>query len=80
MKAFMEDRKKRETLALFLDFVLSLGLFRRACMDVLDKALAILKFPDSVHRRVDLIFAPYSVYWTAIVGWQVFQISIHARF
>ncbi|CUA67781.1 hypothetical protein RSOLAG22IIIB_03208 [Rhizoctonia solani] len=41
----------------------------RACMDVLDKALVILKPKDSLHRRVDLIFAPYSVYWTAIVGW-----------
>ncbi|KAG9119569.1 hypothetical protein FRC07_005353, partial [Ceratobasidium sp. 392] len=41
----------------------------RACMDVLDKALVILKIPDMVHRRVDLIFAPYSVYWTAVLGW-----------
>ncbi|KAG9119524.1 hypothetical protein FRC07_005413 [Ceratobasidium sp. 392] len=41
----------------------------RACMDVLDKALVILKTPDMVHRRVDLIFAPYSVYWTAVLGW-----------
>lgn len=40
-------------------------------MDVLDKALVILKFPNSVHRRVDLIFAPYNVYWTAVVGWYV---------
>ncbi|CAE6422650.1 unnamed protein product [Rhizoctonia solani] len=41
----------------------------RACMDVLDKALVILKPRDSLHRRVDLIFAPYAVYWTAVVGW-----------
>ncbi|KAB5592104.1 Finger of DNA polymerase lambda domain containing protein [Ceratobasidium theobromae] len=41
----------------------------RTSMDVLDKALVILKFPNSVHRRVDLIFAPYNVYWTAVVGW-----------
>ncbi|KAG8746783.1 hypothetical protein FRC10_003766 [Ceratobasidium sp. 414] len=41
----------------------------RACMDVLDKALVIIKLPDFVHRRVDLIFAAYSVYWTAILGW-----------
>ncbi|CAE6450178.1 unnamed protein product [Rhizoctonia solani] len=41
----------------------------RACMDVLDKALVILKSKDLPHRRVDLIFTPYSVYWTAIVGW-----------
>ncbi|CAE7154066.1 unnamed protein product [Rhizoctonia solani] len=41
----------------------------RACMDVLDKALVILKPKGSLHRRVDIIFAPYSVYWTAIVGW-----------
>ncbi|KAG8743499.1 hypothetical protein FRC12_015045 [Ceratobasidium sp. 428] len=41
----------------------------RACMDVLDKALVILKIPDMVHRRVDLIFAPYTVYWTAVLGW-----------
>ncbi|KAG8757791.1 hypothetical protein FRC11_004266 [Ceratobasidium sp. 423] len=41
----------------------------RACMDVLDKALVILKPKESLHRRVDLIFTQYSVYWTAIVGW-----------
>ncbi|KAJ1309177.1 hypothetical protein OPQ81_004847 [Rhizoctonia solani] len=41
----------------------------RASMDALDKALVIFKSKDSLHRRVDLIFAPYSVYWTAIVGW-----------
>lgn len=56
----------------------------RACMDLLDKALVILKLPNFVHRRVDLIFAPYSVYWTAIVGWtgsKQFErdIRIHAK-
>ncbi|KAF8605482.1 Nucleotidyltransferase [Ceratobasidium sp. AG-I] len=55
-----------------------------ACMDVLDKALVILKLPDSTHRRVDLIFAPYTTYWTAIVGWtgsKQFErdIRIHAK-
>ncbi|KAH7343270.1 hypothetical protein B0J17DRAFT_641681 [Rhizoctonia solani] len=41
----------------------------RACIDVLDKALVILEPKDSPHRRVDLIFTPYDIYWTAIVGW-----------
>ncbi|KAG8721173.1 hypothetical protein FRC08_015286 [Ceratobasidium sp. 394] len=41
----------------------------RACMDVLDKALVIIKLPGLAHRRVDLIFAAYSVYWTAVLGW-----------
>ncbi|KAG8713954.1 hypothetical protein FRC09_018152 [Ceratobasidium sp. 395] len=45
------------------------GTSSRACMDVLDKALVILKIPGTVHRRVDLIFAPYTVYWTAVLGW-----------
>ncbi|KAF8306091.1 Nucleotidyltransferase [Clavulina sp. PMI_390] len=40
--------------------------------DSLDKALTVYKMtdrPDRVHRRVDFIFAPWSVYWTAVVGW-----------
>ncbi|CEL63814.1 DNA-directed DNA/RNA polymerase mu OS=Homo sapiens GN=POLM PE=1 SV=1 [Rhizoctonia solani AG-1 IB] len=40
-----------------------------ACMDVLDKALVIIKPKGSLHRRVDIVFAPYTVYWTAVVGW-----------
>jgi hypothetical protein len=38
-------------------------------MDVLDKALVIIKPKGSPHRRVDIVFAPYTVYWTAVVGW-----------
>ncbi|KAG9098903.1 hypothetical protein FRC06_005858 [Ceratobasidium sp. 370] len=53
-----------------LSLVLTESRFsRRACMDVLDKALVIIKLPDFTHRRVDLIFAAYSVYWTAVLGW-----------
>lgn len=40
--------------------------------DSLDKALTVFKMndrPDRVHRRVDLIFAPWKIYWTAVVGW-----------
>ena len=42
--------------------------------DTLDKALTVFKMndrPDRVHRRLDLIFAPWCVYWTAVVGWYV---------
>ncbi|KAF8342714.1 uncharacterized protein EI90DRAFT_2903568 [Cantharellus anzutake] len=40
-------------------------------MDVLDKALTVFKSnkEGSVHRRLDLIFAPWEAYWTAVVGW-----------
>jgi len=40
-------------------------------MDVLDKALTVFKVnkQDRVHRRLDLIFAPWEAYWTAVVGW-----------
>lgn len=39
--------------------------------DTLDKALVVFRLPQtsSVHRRVDLIFAPINLYWTAVVGW-----------
>ena len=42
-------------------------------MDVLDKALTVFKVnkEGSVHRRLDLIFAPWEAYWTAVVGWCV---------
>lgn len=36
--------------------------------------------PDRVHRRVDLIFSPWSVYWTAVVGWLVTYLLLDARF
>ncbi|KAG8724922.1 hypothetical protein FRC09_011813 [Ceratobasidium sp. 395] len=68
--------RHKETCGSFIHLILSphqsnliSGTSRRACMDVLDKALVILKIPDTVHRRVDLIFAPYTVYWTAVLGW-----------
>jgi len=40
-------------------------------MDALDKALTVFKVnkEGSVHRRLDLIFAPWEAYWTAVVGW-----------
>lgn len=39
--------------------------------DSLDKALVVFRLPQtsSIHRRVDLIFAPINLYWTAVVGW-----------
>ncbi|KIJ45736.1 hypothetical protein M422DRAFT_29810 [Sphaerobolus stellatus SS14] len=43
--------------------------------DTLDKALIIFRLPATenspkgLHRRVDLIFAPFETYWTAVVGW-----------
>jgi len=44
--------------------------------DTLDKALTIFRLPPKersmergLHRRVDLIFAPATTYWTAVVGW-----------
>lgn len=45
--------------------------------DTLDKALVVFRLPQmsstpTVHRRVDLIFAPITLYWTAVVGWQVY--------
>ncbi|GJJ09578.1 hypothetical protein Clacol_003801 [Clathrus columnatus] len=43
-------------------------------MDTLDKALVVFCLPQvsdlpTIHRRVDLIFAPITLYWTAVVGW-----------
>jgi len=40
-------------------------------IDTLDTALTVFKFHGEgrVHRRLDLIFAPWNVYWTAVVGW-----------
>ncbi|KAI0667091.1 Nucleotidyltransferase [Trametes maxima] len=42
--------------------------------DSLEKSLTVFILPPSPHhtgirRRVDLIFAPPEVYWTAVVGW-----------
>jgi len=41
-------------------------------IDALDKTMTVFRFTDrenSVHRRMDLIYAPWEVYWTAVVGW-----------
>ncbi|KZT33867.1 Nucleotidyltransferase [Sistotremastrum suecicum HHB10207 ss-3] len=43
--------------------------------DTLDKSLTIFNLPKTspyykgIHRRLDLIYAPREVYWTAVVGW-----------
>jgi len=56
----------------------SLGSEYRAYgLDSLDKALVVFLLPDSnphytgIHRRVDLIIAPWRAWGTAIVGWTV---------
>jgi hypothetical protein len=46
----------------------------RSAMDPLDKCFAVFLPPkrgclQQIHRRVDLIIAPYKYYFTAIVGW-----------
>lgn len=48
-------------------------------LDPLDKALTVFKLPKSstsagpkrIHRRLDIVFAPWDAYWTAVVGWLV---------
>ncbi|KAL1945250.1 hypothetical protein VTO73DRAFT_2101 [Trametes versicolor] len=48
---------------------------RTAHWDTLEKSLTVFVLPgpragaSGVRRRVDLIFAPPEVYWTAVVGW-----------
>ncbi|KAL1945254.1 hypothetical protein VTO73DRAFT_2105 [Trametes versicolor] len=46
---------------------------RTAHWDTLEKSLTVFVLPGpragAVRRRVDLIFAPPEVYWTAVVGW-----------
>lgn len=43
--------------------------------DSLEKSLTVFVLPDSspfgrgIRRRLDLIFAPPEVYWTAVIGW-----------
>lgn len=45
--------------------------------DSLEKSLTVFILPPSspfytgVRRRLDLIFAPPEVYWTAVIGWCV---------
>lgn len=47
-------------------------------LDALDKALVVFLLPKGstyytgIHRRVDLIIAPWRAWGTAIVGWTVF--------
>jgi hypothetical protein len=57
--------------------------------DSLEKALTVFALPATpskprrVNRRLDLIFAPHEVYWTAVVGWYerlfTFIISLTSR-
>ena len=51
---------------------------RQQHWDSLEKALTVFTLPassplyDGTRRRLDLIFAPPEVYWTAVLGWCVF--------
>jgi DNA polymerase/3'-5' exonuclease PolX len=40
----------------------------------LEQSFVVLRLPEDgrarrLRRRVDIIFAPYQVYWTAVLGW-----------
>jgi hypothetical protein len=54
-----------------------LGTERGFGLDSLDKALVVFLLPKDnphytgIHRRVDLIIAPWRAWGTAIVGWTV---------
>ena len=49
--------------------------------DSLEKSLTVFMLPPSspfysgTRRRLDLIFAPPEVYWTAVVGWYVLWLT-----